>query len=942
MHNPIPRYRILAFLCPFFTHSFSLYALPCAAMGQDPAQMGVERIARMVPQGYQSRPATTDDTVQWMQVDLGTSRHIDSIKLFPMVGWGGEGLGFPVRFRIEAADSPDFATRVLITDRTGADYADPGDRVGVFPAYNAAGRYVRLTVTRLRNRQYSLSKFEAWSGGKDVAQLAPVSDSITGLLGRTALTRTPRPGGEEVVTDHPENVIPAERWHAVPNLLEAPKSGVKLDDGLFKTAMQQNITYLLTSFSVDELLRPFRERAGKPVPAGLRNPIPFWDTDLPGSNAGRFLMGAGNTLRWIDDPELRSRAKRIIDGIEECRDPNGYIMGYPPDTIFYSERAAYTRTWVTRGLVEAGYGVDPKAFTLLRGYYDWFDTCRYLPELLRRAGQGVQGMIGSTRMYFSPQGKPADLQVVQRYFQENYWLDELAARDPHAIWRYPYDHPHNYLITSLEPYLDLYRATGEKRYLDAARGGWELYHDNWEHVGGSIAICEGDTYEPKSYYLHRHTGELCGSVFWMRYNQRFHLLNPEKEQYVSEIEKSIYNVLLANQVGSRGIRYHANLLGKKDASTPINVNSCCEGQGTSGLGSLPEYLYSIGKDGFTVDMFAGSRFTWQQPGKTIVAHTITDFPFDPHVKIEISAPKPTSAVIRIRMPQWASKIMDISVNGIVVAHGRPGTYAALNRSWKQGDTISFTLPVAFKLTPYHGAEHSLKARYALEYGPILLALTGDVDDRGEAALEIPAEQLIARLHPVDDHPLQFSIEGDSQHHYRPYWQVEEESFTCYPVIGNAASAYRTRVQADDLALASLGATAQSDSEYDRESGSTAKVIDGIISSPEDFSNRWHASISTPHPHWIQVTLPKPEKVGRIVLHFADPAGYPTSFQGVVRIGGKDNVVFDVKSNTEWREFRATIPPVVIESFRLIIRQSASETYPNAAQISEIELLPPAK
>jgi len=54
-------------------------------------------------------------------------------------------------------------------------------------------------------------------------------------------------------------------------------------------------------------------------------------------------MGAGNTVRWIDHPELKRRLNVVVDGIEECRQPNGYIMAYPEDTIFYSERATYTR-----------------------------------------------------------------------------------------------------------------------------------------------------------------------------------------------------------------------------------------------------------------------------------------------------------------------------------------------------------------------------------------------------------------------------------------------------------------------------------------------------------------------------------------------------------------------------------------------------------------------
>ena len=75
-------------------------------------------------------------------------------------------------------------------------------------------------------------------------------------------------------------------------------------------------------------------------------------------------------------------------------------------------------------------------------------------------------MIPNTRLYFTPVGRPEDLQVIQRYFQENYWLKQLAGREDRAVWQYPYDHPHNYLLTSLEPYLDQYRATGEKRYLE--------------------------------------------------------------------------------------------------------------------------------------------------------------------------------------------------------------------------------------------------------------------------------------------------------------------------------------------------------------------------------------------------------------------------------------------------------------------------------------------
>ena len=72
--------------------------------------------------------------------------------------------------------------------------------------------------------------------------------------------------------------------------------------------MDRNAHYLLTSFTVNDMLRDFRIRAGKPVSEKKDRDIDIeWLKYLPGSVAGRFLMGTGNQLRWKDDPELRKR-----------------------------------------------------------------------------------------------------------------------------------------------------------------------------------------------------------------------------------------------------------------------------------------------------------------------------------------------------------------------------------------------------------------------------------------------------------------------------------------------------------------------------------------------------------------------------------------------------------------------------------------------------------
>ncbi len=749
---------------------------------------------------YVSKVAHSPETITWLQIDLGASRTIDSLRVYPAFTPGDEhanGYGFPARFRIEVSDQASFTAPKMLADYSASDFTDPYDYIAEFAAGGASGRFVRLTATRLRPSQdgvgyrLAIGKIDVLSGGKDVAERCPVTaDAEFGDLADLAqVTRPPRPMGEGIVTDNPANVIPADRWRRVPFQVRVPVSGVTPQGKLFRKAMENNITYLLSSFSVDEMLQPFRQRAGKPVRAGLRQPIAFWETTLPGSCAGRFLMGAGNTLRWIDHPELRAWMDAVIDGIEECRAPNGYIMAYPEDLILHSERGGYTRSWVTHGLIEAGYAGNAKAFPLLRGFYDWFDTCKYLPEMMRGGTQGVQGMIANTRMYFTPLGKPEDIQVIQRYYQENYWLDGLANHNTDLVWQYPYDRPHNYLITDFEAYLDIYHATGDERYLRAMQGAWDLYHDDWEHVGGSIAITEFGEFPPKSYRLAAQkpfceTGETCGSVFWVRFNQRFHEMDPDREKYVTEIEKTIYNVGLANQVGSHGIIYHARLAGMKgDLPVPLCTNSCCEGQGTRLLGSLPEYIYSIAPDGLYVNLFEPSTIRWSQAGVEMQATLTGDFPNRPDVAMAVTAARPVHARIRIRVPLWAAHAMEISVNNQAAGSGEPGSYLTLDRTWATNDTVRFSLPMELRLTRYTGLDKiEGHERFALEYGPVLLALIGS----DSAALRVKNgrrhEDIVRQITQDPYRPLHFSIDGHPEYSYIPYWQVLTEPFTCFPVI----------------------------------------------------------------------------------------------------------------------------------------------------------------
>ncbi len=643
---------------------------------------------------------------------------------------------------------------------------------------------------------HTCSKLPADSGLSRPAWRIICLFQIVGVLAVDAATLTEIPKTRLVASD------PAT-WRPVAYQAVVPTGGVELaDDGLFRPVMENNIGYLLSSFSVNHMLVPFRDRAGEKNPPEEKPQVKFWDTDLRGSNAGRFLMGAGNSVRWIDDHELRKRLNELIDGIEACRMPNGYILAYPPDLPFRSEEPNYARAWFTHGLIEAGIAGNPKAYALLRGHADWFNHWSMLPELIYYNNNSHQGHVASTRTYFTPVGKPEDLQVAEKYYVMDWWMDELAAHDADAVWHYPLQNPHSYLITSFEAYLDHYRATGDKRYLDAMVGAWDLIHDNWEHVGGSMAICESQwirdeltgerkltgSYPPGSYYLthHNHTGETCGSVFWIKFNQRFQQLYPEDEKYTSEIEKSLYNVCLASQVGARTIRYHAFMEGRKDLADNPEVepsNTCCEGQGTRLLGSLPEYIYSVAAGGLYVNLFEGSTIHWKQGGQDVALQMTTKFPFEPQVVLRVATASPFRSVIHVRIPSWAAAEIPLLVNGREIGVGKPGSYHAIDRTWEDGDIVSFTLPMDFHVTKYRGLDQIAgHSRFAIEYGPILLAAAGPLDANSAVSIAHRPGDVRSWLKPESGKSLHFTIEGDTQHEYLPYWEIDQQTFCVFPVI----------------------------------------------------------------------------------------------------------------------------------------------------------------
>lgn len=592
---------------------------------------------------------------------------------------------------------------------------------------------------------------------------------------------------EEIRSGKRHGSNPSE-WNPISLSAAFPEKGITLDGGLFTKLFEENIAHIKKSFCEKDFctdttwIEALYDLEGN-----------GWYPWLPASNDGRVMGGAANALRWTGDSELKHIVENILERIITQQRKDGYYNYYPESDSFschdlpedsekrklFSERKNYDRVFWTRGMIAAGKAGFSEAYDRIRAMYDWLEASEeHLPYMLM-GYNATNGVPGGPLVYDTPVGKPEDIVMTQRFFDQRYWMQALINRVPEAFSDYPGERPHCYELLILEAMADEYIATGEKAYLDALLGGWEVFRNGYQHIGGAVAICEGGgPYPYGSFYITTgHNGETCGSVFWIWVNQRLLRLFPNEEQYASEIEKELYNVLAACRTSDGRCRYHNLLHGHKEKGD--FAGSCCEVSSTLLLSDLPAYLYMQEAEGITVNLFAASTFA----NDRLCFRTETDFPYKNEVSITITKAADDYCRLKIRVPNWNTREMAIYINNEVVAVGTPGHYVVLKHRFIPGDKITFSLSPELRPVAYKGWDALPgENRFALLFGPVLMAYRGDFLPEETPCVSLDIHQ--PNLGFSDKGNLHFASEKEKTAEWVPYFEIEQETFTCLPKAQN--------------------------------------------------------------------------------------------------------------------------------------------------------------
>jgi hypothetical protein len=134
----------------------------------------------------------------------------------------------------------------------------------------------------------------------------------------------------------------------------------------------------------------------------------------------------------------------------------------------------------------------------------------------------------------------------------------------------------------------------------------------------------------------------------------------------------------------------------------------------------------------------------------------TTYPEEQGTKLMFTCEKPVELSVSVRRPVWATAGYEIRVNGRKEsAASQPGSYQAIMRTWKTGDTIEVVMPFGLRI---EGFRDNPK-RFAFLHGPIVLCAEVDTKKPFPAVVVEPG-QVLASLKPVAGKALTFTGPGE--------------------------------------------------------------------------------------------------------------------------------------------------------------------------------------
>ena len=561
--------------------------------------------------------------------------------------------------------------------------------------------------------------------------------------------------------------------------------------GPLQVAQQENVRAVLMGLDPESLVRPFREMA---LPtAVIEAPVPVTEAAIPGMTIPTVVAEAAP----VSGP-------RRLGGWYDWKPDYDYHhddAGFAPAHCYGQWMSAVARMWAGSrfggaegdgALRERVLAMDAKlAETVSPGYFEKtrfpcysFDklvggltdahrlagderalatldavlasATPVLPghavdrDIQWRMGEGVSFMWDES--YTMPEnlylaataGAPERYRrMAEAYLDDRTLFGPLARRENVLSDQHAYSYT-NALCSAMQAYL----TSGSRMHLEAARNGFAMIEAQSFVTGGwgPDELLRKPGYNQVADSLtktHNSFETPCGSYAHMKLT-RYLLRATRDGRYGDSMERVMWNTVLgALPLDPDGRAFYYadyNVAAKRVYS--VHRWPCCSGTLPQVAADYGINSYLRGPGAVWVVLYQPSEVRWTEGGSEVRLTQTGEYPDAGLVRMEVTATRPVSFALRLRVPRWAGAEAQLRVNGRAERLAVERGFASVERVWRTGDVVELELPMRLRVEAMvsNGGAMQLSTLAVLR-GPLVLFVLREPTDVGP--LEVATEALLA-------------------------------------------------------------------------------------------------------------------------------------------------------------------------------------------------------
>jgi len=490
---------------------------------------------------------------------------------------------------------------------------------------------------------------------------------------------------------------------------------------------------LFLNLTEDRLLKPFRQIAGLPAPGeemgGWYSPSSDFDPPknmtgyIPGHSFGQYVSGLARAYAVTGDRATQEKVQRLVRGFAPTVTSKFYEGYCIP---------AYTFDKTNCGLIDAHqFANDPIALDVLNKATD-----AVLPWLPAKALDRTEMMarphanIAFTwdESYTLPENfylgfqRGAGLryrELARRFLQDDTYFGPLSENRNVLPGQHAYSHV-NALCSAMQAYLN----DGSEMHLRAARNGFAFVREQSFATGGwgpdEGLVLPGSDQLAKSLETSHNSFETpCGAYGHFKITR--YLMRVTGDSTLGDsMEAVLYNTILgARPMRSDGVSFYYADYNMNAAKVDYDQKwPCCSGtfpQLTADYG-ISTYLRS--PQGVYVNLYVPSRVAWKQGSARVSLTQQTSYPNSGDTALHLGLDRAERFTIALRIPGWAGLATTVKVNDTSTGMPlQPGSWAKLDRMWKNGDRVELSIDMPLRLVPLDAQHPNI---VALLRGPLAL------------------------------------------------------------------------------------------------------------------------------------------------------------------------------------------------------------------------------